>query len=363
VRALFFSVAVAASALVFSGSVFAKTAACPCNPCRCSPCTCGGVSNQPKPKPAKTAPPSKQQKNAKTEHGKGTTAKTGKRESAHKGKEGHGGHKSHTEVGASLDIDLSRIGRRTREPDPFAFSNAPPVSTTTKGKPKTQERKRDTVTSTDLFSDVELIGQEAKEELAPPSTIEIADTDGNPNRYQPDNYWVVPVPDLRRRAQTGQPTERDIPDHIDFLHGYDGDMLSDPFVSGNDVYNRSGEGQTLNFPNSTPGSASDPNFAFFVQNDGNALDSFTVTAKGGSDSITAKYYVSSGDEDITQEITGSGYLISDLQPGHEGRVFKLVVSIAANAKDNEKTVFTIRSTSNTGGTQDAIKMKVKVHKP
>jgi Arc/MetJ-type ribon-helix-helix transcriptional regulator len=127
-----------------------------------------------KQKPPKSAPPTKPQ-TAKTETGKPTGSKTGKSESYHKGKDGHGGHSSHTEVGVGVDIDLSGIGQRRLEPNPFAVSGPPAPRTQARTeKPKTKEKQHE-ITTPNPFANVALTGPEAKEESEPPGTINVAD--------------------------------------------------------------------------------------------------------------------------------------------------------------------------------------------
>src|SRR5256885_8167454 len=82
-RFLIVSGAIAAAFCVSVPSAPAKTAGCPCSPCKCSPCTCGGG---------------------------GKSSSGGKHHD-------HGGGAS---VGVGVDVDLSGVGHRTREADPFA---------------------------------------------------------------------------------------------------------------------------------------------------------------------------------------------------------------------------------------------------
>lgn len=166
-RSLVLSIPIAASILVWSTAAIA----CPCSPCTCSPCTCDGMSKSKgqKPKSAKAPPPEKP-RNTKTEPGRHTTPTGGKRESHHKSKEGHGGHSSHADVSVGVDIDLSGIGRRYAEPDPFAVSGPPPMPHTQEKpeRPKTKERQHEITKSADPFSNVSLTGPRAKDENAPP---------------------------------------------------------------------------------------------------------------------------------------------------------------------------------------------------
>lgn len=161
-RTLLLTIPIVAGILICSAEAFA----CPCSPCRCSPCNCGGMSSSSKPKPAKTAPPRKAQ-TSKTEHGTSPASKTGKSQSYHKGKDRQGGHSSHTEFGVGVDIDLSGIGQRRPEPDPFAVGGGPPpVAGRTEQKPPPTTKPREAAKD-DPFANVRLTGPEAKGESNP----------------------------------------------------------------------------------------------------------------------------------------------------------------------------------------------------
>ncbi|MGE5208303.1 MAG: hypothetical protein ACM3KL_03115, partial [Alphaproteobacteria bacterium] len=97
-----------------------------------------------KPKQAKTTPPKTH--SPKSEVPKTTTTKTGKGESYHKGKQGHGGHSSHTEFGVGMDVDLSGIGQRRPEPDPFAIGGGGPPVAHTQEKPERPKNKEKQIT-------------------------------------------------------------------------------------------------------------------------------------------------------------------------------------------------------------------------
>jgi hypothetical protein len=185
----------------------------------------------------------------------------------------------------------------------------------------------------------------------PPGTIEIGDTTSDSAHYQPDNFWWPPL-------TWG---EHHLPSDINAVAN--GDAVWDHKRVGNDVYNRSGEDQTLNFPRSTPGGHNE--ITFFMQNDGSVADSFTVTASGGTESITGRYHTHRLNEqstDVTNQITGGGLLLRNIAP-QSGDFIELAVQIDPQAENNEKTTFTIRTISNSNPlAQDVIKMKVTVHK-
>jgi len=203
-RTLVIAIAVAGATLIFSTAA----SACPCSPCTCSPCTCGGMSKSSKPKQTKAAPPSNKPQTPKTEHGKTTTSKTSKSESYHKGKEGHGGHSSHTSFGASVDIDLSGIGQRKREPDPFAVSDPPPPARTQERteKPKTKEKQHE-IPKPDPFANVSLTGPPAKEASQSPGSINISDDTETPPTlptqgvFKKEEPKQITIDDLKKTAE------------------------------------------------------------------------------------------------------------------------------------------------------------------
>lgn len=161
----------------------------------------------PKPKSAKAPPPEKPD-NATTGPGRSTTSKGGKGDSYHKGKEGHGGHSSHADVSVGVDIDLSGIGRRHAERDPFAASGPLPVPHTQE-KPeraKTKERQHEITKSVDPFSNVSLTGPNAKEETGPPGVINISDDTETPPTlptqevFKKEEPKQITIDDLKKAA-------------------------------------------------------------------------------------------------------------------------------------------------------------------
>jgi hypothetical protein len=163
-RSLFLSIAIAVSALICSGTAFAKTASCPCNPCTCGVCTCGQSKSS-----------SSKQQPTKTTTSKPQTAKT-ETKGHHGGKEhGHGhDHGGGVGVGVGVNVDLGGIGQRRAEPDPFAVSGSGQPVAQTEEKPKTPKKPRE-VTTSNAFADVQLTGAQAKEENSPPGPINISD--------------------------------------------------------------------------------------------------------------------------------------------------------------------------------------------
>lgn len=166
-RALFLTVAIVVSALVFRGDAFAKTARCPCNPCPCAPCTCGeSKSSSSKPQPTKTAGPAKSVP-SKTQTAKTETPMTQSKPHQAKKEHGHGHSHSGVEAGIGASIDLGGIGQRRAEPDPFAVPAGPqPVTARTEEKPPPAKKPRK-VAESDPFAGVQLTGPQAKGESNP----------------------------------------------------------------------------------------------------------------------------------------------------------------------------------------------------
>lgn len=112
---------IVASVALFIGDALAKTASCPCSPCTCSPCSCGGS--------------------------------------------GKGGDKhNRARVGLGVNVDLSGVGHRQTEADPFAVSGG---SATSETHEKSKTKKKETsVVKDNPFTGVKLTGNQAKEVTA-----------------------------------------------------------------------------------------------------------------------------------------------------------------------------------------------------
>ena len=138
-RALLLSLAIGAG-FIFSSSAVA----CPCSPCKCSPCTCGGSGS-------------------KSKSGGG-----GKHHGDHHGHHDHGGGSS---VGVGVSVDLSGVGHRTREADPFAAGgNDKPVAHTEEKRTTKHKEKEPT---TGNFDEIKLTGRDAKDGNNPPNTFNV----------------------------------------------------------------------------------------------------------------------------------------------------------------------------------------------
>lgn len=139
-RRIFLIAAVASLAL--AGSSFPKTAGCQCSPCKCAPCTCGGGES-------------------KSGGGK------------HRDKERGHGHRDHSGgggVGVGGTVDLSGIGHRNAEPDPFAAGGGEKPVAHTEEKHPAKHKDREPKTST--FDDIMLTGKESKGDM-PPDTFNV----------------------------------------------------------------------------------------------------------------------------------------------------------------------------------------------
>jgi len=210
--------------MLAASNVLARTAACPCsNPCPCAPCKCGGG------KSSSSKPPSNKSGSDTTEKPKTGTAKTEtpktgtgtsktdtpKTEPRHADTTSHGKHSQTRHehgghdhggggvgVGVDVSVDLSGVGRRTAEPDPFAVSGGGVPTTKTahipeKQKSKTTQRE---VTTGDPFNGVTLTGKEAKGDIPPPNVINVSDEVEQP-----------PLPNgekLNTTPKTGTPMEQ-----------------------------------------------------------------------------------------------------------------------------------------------------------
>lgn len=138
------SYAIAAALCVLTPSAQSKTAGCPCSPCKCSPCTCGGGGS-------------------KSSGGKG-----GKHHDDHHGHHDHGGGSS---VGVGVSVDLTGVGHRTPEADPFASGgNDKPVAHTEEKRTTKHKEHEPTTTG---FDEIKLTGVEGKGEMPPSNTFNV----------------------------------------------------------------------------------------------------------------------------------------------------------------------------------------------
>lgn len=122
-----------ASVALFIGDALAKPPGCPCSPCACGSCSCGGG----------------------------------------------GRHHDRTRVGAGVNIDLSGLGRRKAEADPFAV---PVESSSTsqggekrarsasQGEEKKIGKKAKESGPGNLFAGIQLTGRQAKDVTAESTT-------------------------------------------------------------------------------------------------------------------------------------------------------------------------------------------------
>ena len=137
----------ALASFALAGSSFAKTAGCPCSPCKCAPCTCGGG---------------------------GSKSGGGK----HHDKEHGHGHHDHGSGGVGIGgtVDLSGIGHRNAEPDPFAAGGGEKPVARTEEKHPAKHKDHEPKTST--FDDIKLTGTESKGDMPPSDTFNVDNRTG-----------------------------------------------------------------------------------------------------------------------------------------------------------------------------------------
>lgn len=160
-RGLLLASAIAGTLCISPPSAFTKTAGCPCSPCKCAPCTCGGG-------------------------GKSSSGGGGKH-ADHHGGDHHGDHHGHdggSSVGVGVSVDLSGVGHRTREADPFATGggNDKPVAHTEEKRTTKHKEKEPTTNS---FDEIKLTGENAKDENNPPNTFNV-DNEEHPKTVAKD---------------------------------------------------------------------------------------------------------------------------------------------------------------------------------
>lgn len=132
-------------------------------------------------------------------------------------------------------------------------------------------------------------------------------------------------------------------------------LSGDATYVGNNIYNSSGSGQQR-----TAGARRGTRATFYlrIQNDGNISDSFRVRAAGSSSAFYVHYF--SGSTDITNLVTGAGYVSRALSPT-SGVTLRLEITVRGSA-----SIGTIKSWLVTAISQqrpvrlDAIVAKVKV---
>jgi hypothetical protein len=151
------STAVASGLLICGGAVFAQTTPCPTAPPDQAP-----TQQSPQPHTTTSNAPAQNQPNqtqpAKT---KTTQPKTHQSSNQHGQGHGHGGGAS---VSAGVNVDLSGIGQRRPEADPFAIPAQPqPATAHTEQKSKTTNKSGESKKS-DPFANVQLTGPQAKAE-------------------------------------------------------------------------------------------------------------------------------------------------------------------------------------------------------
>lgn len=123
---------------------------------------------------------------------------------------------------------------------------------------------------------------------------------------------------------------------------------------GNNVYNTTGAGQTLNA--SIAKSGGKKTSFVRIQNDGHDNEAFTVTGSGNTSTFTIRYF--NGNVDVTPNVIGAGFNTASLAPG-ASQLIKVVVT-AKTKKPNKKSTFSITGKSVSDATNtDVVLIKAK----
>jgi hypothetical protein len=130
--------------------------------------------------------------------------------------------------------------------------------------------------------------------------------------------------------------------------------LSDGAITGDNIYNLDGTGQTR-LRAVVPGAKW--SFAVQVQNDGDVTDDITVTAPPSSSPFTVRYFVSYFD--ITSQVTGGGFTFTGIAPGQIQRL-PVQFNVAPDAPLESLTEPLVTFTSKTTQGADAVRVGVVV---
>ena len=119
-------------------------------------------------------------------------------------------------------------------------------------------------------------------------------------------------------------------------------LSGDPTALGRNVINTTGAGQTRSLTTALGVSRT---FVVKAWNNGTSADSFLLSGPGSSTGFTAKYLKgTTGTTDITAGVVAGTYRTASLAPG-TGVVFRLVVTIAANAQSGVTRDWLVTATS------------------
>lgn len=123
---------------------------------------------------------------------------------------------------------------------------------------------------------------------------------------------------------------------------------------GNDVYNATGAGQTKSAGVSR---GSKRSYYIRVQNDGDALDTFTIDGCASSAKFNVAYF--SGSTSITTQVVEGTYRVVDVAPG-AFRTLRAVISVASDAPLDAVRTCAIEVDSARSSTVDLVQAKVDV---
>ena len=131
-----------------------------------------------------------------------------------------------------------------------------------------------------------------------------------------------------------------------------------PSFLGNQVYNTTGLHQSSTVFARRSTSAT---FYIQVQNDGSAIDSFTLKSGGGSTGFAVKYLAGgTGSTDISSAVEHGTYQLKNLMP-HATRTIRLVVSVRSGAAIGAVRSWLLQAVSaHDGSRKDAVKANVHV---
>jgi hypothetical protein len=122
---------------------------------------------------------------------------------------------------------------------------------------------------------------------------------------------------------------------------------------GEDVVNTSGQGQQAKLKVDAGDTA---NATIHIENAGTQTDTIKVTGTGSSTGFTASYF--DGATNITNQVVGSGYNLSNMAPGGTKNL-KLRVKTSGGASGSKQFKINSRST-NDSNARDTVKAKVSV---
>jgi len=128
-------------------------------------------------------------------------------------------------------------------------------------------------------------------------------------------------------------------------------------LTGDDVYNTTGSGQTLT-GKIKPGRS--VTFLVDVQNDGTSSDGFTLAGSGNQSGFTVRYLQGeSGSTDITSQVEGGTYDTLNVAPGDSAPVQLVIKAKKSVAAGTSKTWALTATSEGDPGKQDVVKAKVK----